>query len=347
VSATARTKPFVQEAANESQASATTIAVTLPGVLPGSVLWVVAAEDVDNTMTIADTLGLTWVDMGSVVEAAITTRMQHWYAKVPSGGSTTITITFSVATVGRYVYALEMADLDPTTPNDGSAEVTDTGSNPTTNQTITNTAQPAYMLSAGFDLQGTGYAPGTGMTLKATAWNGSGHEMLVQFKKITSTGAQSANFANAGLDRNVNVAAMFTLAAVGPVGTLSQTLGAATLSGAATVDVQGSSAPTLAALTLSGAGQLAGPIATATPTLGVLALSGAAAVAVQGSGTPTLGTLTLSGAGPGDGCKSPGRRAVPRGDPGGPDRPARLEPGPRGVDFDAGLQLRQKPLRRA
>jgi hypothetical protein len=83
-------------------------------------------------------------------------------------------------------------------------------------------------------------------------------------------------------------------------GTLSQTLGALTSSGAGVAPIAGAASRTLGALTSSGAG-VAPVVGAAAPTLGALTSSAAGAVAVVGAASPTLGALTLEAAGGGPG----------------------------------------------
>ena len=84
-------------------------------------------------------------------------------------------------------------------------------------------------------------------------------------------------------------------------GTLSQTLGALTLSGAGAVAIDGTLSSTLGALTLSSAGEVAID-GTLSQTLGALSLSASGTVEeeaqdITGELSQTLGTLTLSGMG--------------------------------------------------
>lgn len=90
-----------------------------------------------------------------------------------------------------------------------------------------------------------------------------------------------------------------TISAAGTVavkGTVTKTLVAATLSSAGTIAVKGASTTTLGAVTTASAGKVA-ITGAASSTLGAVTVASAGAIAVTGSASSTLGALSLSAAG--------------------------------------------------
>ena len=98
------------------------------------------------------------------------------------------------------------------------------------------------------------------------------------------------------MEDNGLVAFSVALATGGLTGTLSQTLGALTISAAGTVETHGTASPTLGALTAAATGtvSVSGSLSS---TLGAATLAGTATVEIAGSLSATLGALTLSATG--------------------------------------------------
>lgn len=216
---------FVADIAAYSTASASSIAVTL-GTNPtaGNLLYV--ASDCYNiaSVTHTDSLGNTWVEIGNQVEAGIPYRLFHAYSKNITGGADTVTATFNAANVNRGIYVMEISGLDTASPFVDSAEVTDTGGNPTTTATCTNTGTAGVLMSVGLDAQtGTMITVGSGMTSRQTnvwPWNG-GNGGCVQYKATAAdSNNYTSNFVNTDWSRTIQVAAIFKESSGGGGGAL-------------------------------------------------------------------------------------------------------------------------------
>jgi len=202
----------VQSNSAFNAAAGTTLGVTTgSAVVAGRYLWVVVNSD-DATCTVADTLGNTYTERGSVNEPAILQRLHHFTAPITTAGTPTITATFGASVANRFIAYYEVSSV-------GAFDVqntgTDNGNNPTLSVSATNTAQPAFMLSAAMDLQGVLLAAGTGQTDLGFFSSGS-DGLRAQSKALTTIGSQSVNFSNPGVDRTTTVLAIFTDSASAP-----------------------------------------------------------------------------------------------------------------------------------
>ena len=202
----------VQTKENSASASATTIASGSLGsnVTSGNKLHVIANAGDNQTITPSQNSGTATIgaftSQGSVQEAGVLDKLEHFTCDVTGTGSLDILITYGATTDRRGVLVTEVSGVSAV---DGSDEQTDTGSNPTPNCTVNVTTQPAFGLSFCTDYQGGTPATGTGWTNQNTYWVGVSDARL-QTRAITSTGNVTANFGNAGLDRNSAVMIVFT-----------------------------------------------------------------------------------------------------------------------------------------
>lgn len=194
----------VQSKVGEGVSSATTIATGSFGsdVTSGNTLWVISNSDAADTVSITKNSGTATIgsvtDQGSVTEAGTGEELTHFTIPITGTGSLDLLATFGSSRGNRQIYAFELSGVFSIL---GSDEQTDTGSNPTTTLTVNVTAQPAFGLSICIDVQGGTPSVGTGWTNVGT-FGGTVHTARVQSKSITSTGNTTANFGNAGLDRN-------------------------------------------------------------------------------------------------------------------------------------------------
>lgn len=203
---------IVQVKENSASASATTIASGSFGsnVTSGNKLWIVVNAGTNVTITPSinsgtATLG-TITSQGSIVEAGVLDELEHFTCDVTGTGSLDVLITYGSSVDRRGVWIAEISGVSAI---DGSDEQTDSGSNPTTTLTVNVTAQPAFGISFCSDYQGGIPAVGTGWTNYATGWVGVS-DARIQTKAISATGNTTANFGNAGLDRNNAVMIVFT-----------------------------------------------------------------------------------------------------------------------------------------
>lgn len=202
----------VQTKENSASASATTIASGSMGsnVTSGNYLYIVANAGDNQTITPSQNSGTATISsitsLGSVQEAGVLDKLEHFWCTVTGTGSLDILITYGASTDRRGVLVVEVSGVNAV---DGSDEQTDTGSNPTPNCTVNVTTQPAFGLNFDTDYQGGTPTTGTGWTNENTYWAGVSGARL-QTKAITSTGNVTGNFGNAGLDRNNACMVVFT-----------------------------------------------------------------------------------------------------------------------------------------
>lgn len=202
----------VQTKENSASASATTIASGSMGsdVTSGNKLHVIANAGDNQTITPSKNSGTatigSFTSHGSVQEAGVLDKLEHFTCDVTGTGSLDILITYGATTDRRGVLVTEVSGVSAV---DGSDEQTDTGSNPTPNCTVNVTAQPAFGLSFCTDYQGGTPTTGSGWTNQNTYWVGVSDARL-QTRAISATGNVTANFGNAGLDRNNAVMIVFT-----------------------------------------------------------------------------------------------------------------------------------------
>lgn len=198
---------IVQFVEASGSAAATSLSLSFTGTT-GNQYYVVACSD-DATTTYADTLGNTITERTSVIEAAIPRRMHLATGTIATGGATTVTVTFGASVANRQLIVIEVAGVSA---YDAAGSQTDTGSNPTTAATATNTAQPAFGVAVCLDYQGGTPTVGTGYTSGGTITGGGLLAGLIEYSNpsYTTTGVQSANFGNAGFNRTCTVFGIFT-----------------------------------------------------------------------------------------------------------------------------------------
>lgn len=191
--------------------SATTIDVSVTLTVGRKYAIGVIGADVGSTVSAADTLSNSYTHRGSVVEAAIARRHHGLTCAPTTGGSTTITITYPSSADNRQVYVWEIQDVGD---YDAFGTATDTGNNPTTAATATNSAQPAFLLATSIFYQGgtptVGTIGGSAGVDEGTIFVGSG--MLIgrgESQSVTSVGSQSANFGNSAFDRSTTLLWIF------------------------------------------------------------------------------------------------------------------------------------------
>lgn len=197
---------------NSASGSAATLASGSFGVnvTSGNKLWIVANAGTNVTITPSQNSGTatigTITSQGSVQEAGVLDKLEHFTCDVTGTGSLDILITYGSSTDRRGVVVVEVSGVNAV---DGTDEQTDTGSNPTPNCTVNVTTQPAFGLGFCTDYQGSTPTTGSGWTSVGTFWAGVS-DARMQSKAITSTGNTTGNFGNAGLDRNNAVMVVFT-----------------------------------------------------------------------------------------------------------------------------------------
>lgn len=179
-------------------------------VTSGNKLHVIANAGTNQTITPTKNSGTatigSFTSHGSVQEAGVLDKLEHFTCDVTGTGSLDILITYGATTDRRGVLVTEVSGVSAV---DGSDEQTDTGNNPTPNCTVNVTAQPAFGLSFNTDYQGGTPTTGSGWTNQNTYWTGVSNARL-QTRAITSTGNVTANFGNSGFDRNNAVMIVFT-----------------------------------------------------------------------------------------------------------------------------------------
>lgn len=202
---------------NAASASATTIASGSMGVdvTAGNLLHVIANAGTNVTITPSQNSGTATIGAftshGSVQEAVVLDKLEHFTCAVTGSGSLDILITYGSSTDRRGVLVTEVSGVSAV---DGSDEQTDTGSNPTPNGTVNVTTQPAFGLSFCTDYQGGTPTTGSGWTNQNTYWTGVSNARL-QTRAISATGNVTANFGNAPVSRNNAVMIVFTDSAGG------------------------------------------------------------------------------------------------------------------------------------
>lgn len=202
----------VQTKENSASSSATTIASGSMGsnVTSGNYLYIVANAGDNQTITPSQNSGTATISsitsLGSVQEAGVLDKLEHFWCTVTGTGSLDILITYGATTDRRGVLVVEVSGVNAV---DGNDEQTDTGSNPTPNCTVNVTTQPAFGLSFSTFYQGGTPGTGSGWTNQSTYWVGISDARL-QTRAISATGNVTANFVNAALDRNNACMVVFT-----------------------------------------------------------------------------------------------------------------------------------------
>lgn len=186
--------------------AATSLGVSFTGTA-GNFIYVVACSD-DATTTFADTLGNTITERGSVIEAGIPRRMHGATGFLTTGGASTVTVTFGASVSNRQIIVIEVAGVGS---YDVHGTATDTGNNPTTAATATNTSQPAFGVAVCLDYQGGTPTVGTGYTSGGVITGGGLLAGRIEYSSpsYTTVASQSANFGNAGFNRTCSTFAIF------------------------------------------------------------------------------------------------------------------------------------------
>lgn len=179
----------------------------------GNQLWVIAISDDTTISSISDSFGggaNTYTERGSVIEAAVPRRLHHATCTIATGGTGTVTVSLGASVSNRQVWLVEVAGVSA---YDAQGTATDTGNNPTTSASATNTAQPAFCIAACVDYQGgtptVGQISGSGATSGGTLAAGGQLAGLVEYRSVTTVASQTANFGNAGFNRTCTVFAVF------------------------------------------------------------------------------------------------------------------------------------------
>ncbi len=144
----------VQNRAQFSSGSATTIGVTPAGALTTGDLVVVAVAwgDQSSTAAVTDTRGNTYTPIGSPVPYAGSRRVQLFYARNAIGGTATVTATFSAAVGNRWIAVAEFSGMDPISPLVTSAFGSSSGSS---SSVPVNATAPGQLL-VGATVNGAG-----------------------------------------------------------------------------------------------------------------------------------------------------------------------------------------------
>lgn len=188
----------VQTNEASAAASATTIAVAQgsnPTVGNVNMVWV-RGPSAATVTGVADTLGHTYTARGNVTEAGTGQVLYQFTAPITSTGANTVTATYGGSTSNRGITVMEGVGT-----YDASNTGTDTGNNPTTAVSATNSAQPATLYMLCNDVQGGTPGVGTGFTNIGTGWATLGLNYRAQYKTVTTVASQSGDFSNAGFDR--------------------------------------------------------------------------------------------------------------------------------------------------
>lgn len=185
--------------------AATSIAVAITGTAGNS--YHVSAISDDATATCADTGSNSYgAEKGSVIEAGIPRRLHHFVCAITTGGSVTVTVTFGASVSNRQIVVTEITGVGA---YDAQGTATDTGNNPTTAATATNSAQPAFGIAVCMDYQGGTPGVGTGYTSGGVIAGGGLLAGRIEYRSFSTVGSQSADFANAAFNRTATVFAIF------------------------------------------------------------------------------------------------------------------------------------------
>lgn len=193
--------------------SATTLASGSLGsnVTAGNFLWIVANAGDNVTITPTQNSGTatigTITSRGSVVEAALADKTEHFTCEVTGTGSIDILITYGASTDRRGVLVVEVSGV---TAYQGDHEQTDTGNNPTPTLTFNVTSAPAYGLSFACFYQGGQPGQGASWTDYGLIFWETMADAMLQRRSISATGNVTANFVNSALDRNNSCMVVFT-----------------------------------------------------------------------------------------------------------------------------------------
>lgn len=209
---------IVQSKVGEGAGGATTVATGSFGsnVTVNNYLLIVTNSDTADTVTISKNSGTatigTVTEQGSVTEAATFEELTVFTCAITGSGSLDLLATFGSSQANRQIYAFEIGGVNAV---QGHNEQTDTGSNPTPTLTFSVTTQPAFGVAICIDVQGGTPTAGSGWTSYGVLGS-TVHFARVQTKAITATGSTTANFGNAGFDRNNATMVVFTDGSAGP-----------------------------------------------------------------------------------------------------------------------------------
>jgi hypothetical protein len=184
-------------------------------VTVGSFLILVMAYGDANTVTITDSTSNTWVVGPSALQ---TGQRQNsvFYVKSAVGGATTITVTFGS---GQYadsaIIAYEWSGMNTSSPLDQSATNTTTTATDAVGPTATTTQASEIAF---FGIASATNTPGfTGDATYSTINTQAGFDLYtslgLQYKTLSSTGAQSASATTSASQSSVMVLSTFKTAA--------------------------------------------------------------------------------------------------------------------------------------
>ena len=196
---------IVQFVEASNGAAGTTLGVVITGATVGNSFHVAVLSD-DATVTVSDGSNTYGAEKGSVIEAAVLRRLHHFVASVTTGGTLTVTATFGASVSNRQIVVTEISGVGA---YDAQGVQTDTGNNPTTAATATNSAQPAFGIAVCIDYQGGTPAVGTGYTSGGVITGGGLLGGRIAYRSFATVAAQTVDFGNAGFDRTCTVFALF------------------------------------------------------------------------------------------------------------------------------------------
>lgn len=203
---------IVQSKIGEAAASGTTVATGSFGsnVTAGNYLLIFTNSDTADTVTITKNSGTatigTVTEQGSIAEAGTLEELTVLHCPITGSGSLDLLATFGSSQANKQILAIEISGSSGYQVMDIQ---TDTGNNPTTTLSATVSTQPAFGIAVCIDVQGGTPGVGTGWTDGGVV--GSAVQFIrIQTKAITSTGATTGDFVNAGFDRNNAALVVFT-----------------------------------------------------------------------------------------------------------------------------------------
>lgn len=215
----------------------------------------------------------------------------------PATGSNTFSVTYSTACVANAIVLSSYTGANNGIGATNSA--TGTSSSPSVTLTTNNATG---LIVGGVQVLGGDsdpFTPGSGVTERSDGATDTNTNTDVGFTtgdKAATGGSDTFNFTASVSDQWSIVAVEINEAAGGTEGTLSATLGAATLAATGELAIDGTISATLGTATLSSAGTI-GLSASLDATLEDASLSATGTVAISGVVDTTLGDATLSSAG--------------------------------------------------
>jgi hypothetical protein len=179
------TPAFVQVVSATPQTTPTSVAATYAAETAGNTNVVLIGWNNITTAisSVADSAGNVY-QVAAPITRGTANSQAIYYAKNISGGTPTVTVTFSAASAFPDLRIMEYSGLDATAPFHTSASFTG-GTTPTNTGTL-NTTVPTTLLVAGGTTNGAFSAPGAGFTQRIITPNDSDY---VEDRVVTSSGA--------------------------------------------------------------------------------------------------------------------------------------------------------------